>query len=59
MMRGGARWRVYLAYWRQWCWFYAWKWTRAIPRLHRLTIRPVNAAREDYLDVHQRLWPKP
>lgn len=50
--------RVYLAYWRQWVWFYVWKWTYPVPWLHRLTIRPIATSRQDYLEIHRRLWPK-
>jgi hypothetical protein len=49
--------RVWIAYWRQFAWFYVWKWTRRIPWLHRRTIYPVNHARQSYLDLHREQWP--
>lgn len=63
MARGGGRDRhavkrliVRAAYWRQYVWFYVWKWTMRWPWLHAQTIGPVNHARLDYLDVHRRWW---
>ena len=43
--------RTYGLYGRQWVWFYLWKWTMPYPRVHRRTIRPVNHARQAYLDA--------
>jgi len=42
---------LWIAYWRQLAWFYLWKWTMPVSWLHRRTIRPVNVARQNYLDV--------
>lgn len=50
--------RVRLAYWKQWAWFYAWRWSQPWPWLHVKTIRPTNIARQDYVEIHRKLWCK-
>lgn len=49
--------RLWAAYWWQYGWFYVWKWTIGT-RLHKRTIRPVNQARQDYLDQFRRVGPE-
>lgn len=49
---------VRIAYWQQYVWFYLWKWSMPWPWLHARTIRPVNEARQIYLEVHRAFWPK-
>lgn len=51
-----ARLRVWIAYWRQVGWFYLWKWSMPLPRLHRRTIARVNRARQRYVDLHREQW---
>ncbi len=51
------KWYVRVAYWQQFCWFYAWRWSMPFPWLHRLTIRRVNNSRQEYLDLHRKYWP--
>lgn len=49
---------VRVAYWRQYVWFYLWKWTMPVEWLHVRTIVPVNQARQDYLEKWRACHPR-
>ena len=50
--------RVRIAYWRQYVWFYIWKWSIPCQWLHVRTIRSVHQARQTYLDVFRAEHPR-